>query len=475
MKPSRCVVLLAGVVMAGCGKGGAVEKADGRDAVAVTTAAKPQQGMRRFPSYVTSYDIMTPEDEFYFHHLDNLCLGADLADWPLVKSLIGLGQNLVDANMLAAVANETIDTSGQQATARIVAVVNECARLLGVEPPMVVIGPIDGSNEPNACVKGLGEPHVLHLTGGLLDLFDETSEELRFIIGHELGHIKAKHLKTHFLAEELGKALSGPRGQKASFEQHFVAALTVGTLLHWFRESEYSADRAGLICVGGDVRVAQQALLRLVHRTKPSNKLLDPSHPDFDAELVLKNQMRLREEPFVKIVMRFRESWQSHPFIPERCAALQAWARSAEYQTMLERPKTAPADQSLVITSIVVKKIPRVDTYVPLVDSGEADPFAKVTCAGATRETAHSRDLSDADWSDLELSYDFREGAGIILELYDYNSALSNKLIGACLLPVPRGQAKGTVRADLRLDMLEPSTIVDRPAVTIEYRIESKK
>ncbi len=428
---------------------------------------------RKYPAYLTAYDIMTPEDEFYFHHLDNMCLGGDIAKWPLVKALVGLGQNLVDANLLANLANETIHISDQKRAAPIIKTVKECAELLQIEAPPVHI---DGSPEPNAYVAGLREPHVLVFTSGLLDLFEESPEELRFIIGHELGHIKAKHLKTHFVGNTFVSALLGDTSKKATFKDDFIAALSVGTLLHWYRESEYSADRAGLLCVGGDLTVAKQALLRLLHQTKPSNKLFDPSHPEFDAELVLKNQMRLRDQPFVSILSYLRQFRQSHPFIPERCAALGMWTLTAEYQTIVERPKRTTSSRSLLVTSVEVKNIPKVDTYVPFVDSGAADPFVKVTYAASTRETKYKADLTDVNWSGLEFKYDYTEGAGIILELYDYNSALSNKFIGSCLLPINlTAKSVGTLKADLRLDVLDASTIVDRPMVIVEYRIEENK
>lgn len=424
---------------------------------------------RKIPAYVTAYDIMTPEDEFYFHHLDNMCLGGDLAQWPLVEALVGLGQNLVDANLLANLANETVHVSDQPRAAPIIKMVNECAAILQVTAPPVHI---DGSTEPNAYVAGLREPHVLVFTSGLLDLYDESPNELRFIIGHELGHIKAKHLKTHFLGSTLVGAVVGDRSKNVTFKDDFIAALSIGTLLHWFRESEYSADRAGLLCVEGDINVAKQALLRLIHQTKPSNKLFDPSHPDFDAQLVLKNQMRLRDEPFVKVISYLRQGRQTHPFIPERCAALDTWSLSAEFQTIVARPDRILTERSIVVTSIEVKNVPKVDTYVPFVDSGDPDPLVKLTHAGFTGQTSHGVDLVDAVWTKPGIKFTYADEAGLVLELYDYNAALSNTFIGSCLLPIPSTKKTGVVTADVRLDVLTPSTIVDRPTVTVQYRIE---
>jgi Zn-dependent protease with chaperone function len=443
-----------------------------RSAASATPQNSRTLAARRFPRHLTAYDIMTPEDEFYFHHLDGLCIGDDVSEWPLVDSLVDLGQDIVDANLLANLANETIYVSDQPRARPVVAMVNECAEVLQIDAPAVHI---EGNPRPNAYVSGIKEPHVLVLTSGLLDLYEETPEELRFIIGHELGHIKTKHLKTHFIGRTFVDALIGESGKEASFKDQFVAAVVVGTLLHWFRESEYSADRAGLICVGGDVQVAKQALLRLQHQTKPSNKLFDATYPEFDADLVLKNHGRLRGEPFVKVVSYLRQSKSSHPFIPERCAAIGMWAESGEYLALLNRSNKRPADGTLVITSVQIQNIPKVDTYFPLVDSGDADPFAKITSGEKTLVTGRGVDLANPSWSKLDLRMPYSRGAGIVLDLYDYNTALPNKLVGSCLLPISESGGRATARADLRLDTLEASTIDDRTVVTVQYRIEDVK
>jgi C2 domain len=151
------------------------------------------------------------------------------------------------------------------------------------------------------------------------------------------------------------------------------------------------------------------------------------------------------------------------------------WALSAEYLTIVERPKSVLTERSIVITSIEVTNVPNVDTYVPFVDSGAADPFVKLTHAGSTTETSHGVDQVGAVWSKLNVKLAYSDEAGLILELYDYNAALPNTFIGSCLLPIPSAKKTGTVTADVRLDVLAASTIVDRPTVTVQYRIEPKQ
>lgn len=95
----------------------------------------------------------------------------------------------------------------------------------------------------NAFTAGVERPIVV-VTSGAVDLL--THEELAFLIGHELGHIKSGHVLYHQMADIL--PLLGS----------IVASATLGigglvstgiqlALLNWDRMSEFTADRAGLL------------------------------------------------------------------------------------------------------------------------------------------------------------------------------------------------------------------------------------
>jgi Zn-dependent protease with chaperone function len=109
------------------------------------------------------------------------------------------------------------------------------------EPEMYVsLNPV-----PNAYTYGHKHPFIV-LTSGLIDLLDD--QELSFVIGHELGHIKAGHALYMMLAHNIA-AIVAAIGQ---------ATLGLGTLLgqglvvalhDWYRKAELTADRAGLLCV----------------------------------------------------------------------------------------------------------------------------------------------------------------------------------------------------------------------------------
>src|SRR5580700_8151323 len=95
---------------------------------------------------------------------------------------------------------------------------------------------------PNAMTLGSDKPFIV-ITTGLVDLMDQ--EEMRFVIGHELGHALSGHavyrtMMMHLmrLARSFGVVPVGGWALRA----------IVAALMEWQRKSELSGDRAGLLC-----------------------------------------------------------------------------------------------------------------------------------------------------------------------------------------------------------------------------------
>ncbi len=88
----------------------------------------------------------------------------------------------------------------------------------------------------------MDQPFIV-ITSGLYDLM--THEEMRFVVGHELGHALSGHavyraMMMHLtrLARSFGFMSVGGWALRA----------IVAALLEWQRKSELSGDRAGLLC-----------------------------------------------------------------------------------------------------------------------------------------------------------------------------------------------------------------------------------
>jgi uncharacterized RDD family membrane protein YckC len=109
----------------------------------------------------------------------------------------------------------------------LVAAVESLSRRLGVAPPQIFIR--DDYFVPVNAIA-LGEPYALVISSQYLQLFGP--DELAFMIGRELGHIAAGNTRLLSLINATGG--SNP----------LIASLFGG----WIRQTEYTADRAGLLC-----------------------------------------------------------------------------------------------------------------------------------------------------------------------------------------------------------------------------------
>ena len=115
------------------------------------------------------------------------------------------------------------------------AIVADCARILDVTMPEVFI---DYSAFYNAYTAGVRRTFVV-INSSVVDEFSEP--ELRYIIGHELGHIKSGHVLYH----SIGRALF--RYSQIIFQMFPAAQLIFVPLAvayyEWVRRSEFSCDR----------------------------------------------------------------------------------------------------------------------------------------------------------------------------------------------------------------------------------------
>src|SRR6266568_5255673 len=108
----------------------------------------------------------------------------------------------------------------------------------------------------NAMTLGADKPFIV-ITTGMVDLMD--SEELRFIIGHELGHVLSGHAVYRtmlynliLLAQRIAWMPIGYLGLRA----------IIWGLEEWYRKSELSCDRAGLLA-GQDIDASRRVLMKL--------------------------------------------------------------------------------------------------------------------------------------------------------------------------------------------------------------------
>lgn len=172
-----------------------------------------------------------------------------------------------------------------------------------------------------ATTLGIDRPWIV-VTTGLLDLLDE--EELRGVVGHEVGHVLSGHaVYTTMLFHLVGlsrRLVWMPIG-------YWGLRAIIAALEEWFRKSELSCDRAGLL-VGQDVGAALRAQLKVaggsrLHEMNSDAFLAQAEEYDAGGDL---------RDGVLKIL---NLQGRTHPFAVLRAAELQRWVASGAYDRIL--------------------------------------------------------------------------------------------------------------------------------------------
>ncbi len=173
----------------------------------------------------------------------------------------------------------------------------------------------------NAGAVGFDKPFIV-LNSGALSLLDD--DEVRVLLGHELGHIMSGHVLYRTVAIII--LAFGIRNLP------FLAGLALLpiqlALLEWMRKSELSADRAGLLA-SQDTTAAMRVFLKLAGGGKMSEMNLD-------AFLEQAREYQKDGGPIDTIYKILNTLDWSHPFNTLRCAELDLWIESGEYQKIVD-------------------------------------------------------------------------------------------------------------------------------------------
>lgn len=227
----------------------------------------------------------------------------------------------------------------------------EAARRLDMPLPEIYV---EQSPVINAYAKGFSRNnHQISLTTGIIEAM--SPKELQFIIGHELGHIKSKHMLYHVVTSELLQ--SNPLLKWIQRPLYYA-------LQFLSRVNEYTADRAGMIACG-NVYSSIAALTKLAVGKELFEKIN------------LKEYFRQIEEFKGNKLRIFLELERTHPFVVNRIRALAHFYKSAQYQTIknkLGEGGTSILQQPVMGTMHLLDKI--VDKYHPNTQASQNNAFA---------------------------------------------------------------------------------------------------
>ena len=270
----------------------------------VPPAATAAPAPRIVPAFLNATQYEHPDDHRATEYVKVLA--------PVVavtRALIGhLGEPRFTAELLGSAVK-----AGPNQFPRLYGIAEECARILHIAVPDVYV-----RQNPtyNATTFGVERPFVL-LFSALVDSFSD--DELRYIIGHEMGHIKSQHtlyLSTFHLLTTQAARLAARYGLGMLAFRAARLALEA-----WSRSAELSADRAGLIC-SQEAGTAAKALVKLV---LGSQRLAGEVNID---EFLRQTSA---SSPYGVV----NELGETHPLIARRIRELRAFGDSQEYQAIL--------------------------------------------------------------------------------------------------------------------------------------------
>jgi heat shock protein HtpX len=223
------------------------------------------------------------------------------------------------------------------------AIVEEVATLAGVPKPRVFIVQ---NESPNAFATGRNPQHaVVAATTGIMRILDR--QELRAVIGHEMGHVKNRDILTASIAATIAGAISyiqmmlmwgallggGGRDRNGNgygiifvFLASVVAAFVAGIMqMAISRTREFAADMSGANYTH-DPEALARALSKL-HDGVQARPMEQKAGTTAVSSLYIMNPFREQRGGF-----SFSQLFSTHPPIEERIRRLRAMAGYAEWR-----------------------------------------------------------------------------------------------------------------------------------------------
>ena len=185
----------------------------------------------------------------------------------------------------------------------------------------------------NAGAYGMEHPFII-LNSGTVALVDD--DELEYILGHEIGHILSGHVLYRTMMvilinlANMGFPIVG-----------LAARAVLVALLEWYRKSELSCDRAGLLTVQ-DPEVVMRTMLKMAG----GGSSKDTSLQEF---IVQAEEYKQSGDVVDQVFKVLNLMATTHPFYVLRVSELRTWIEGGDYDRIIrgEYPRRGEADPAL--------------------------------------------------------------------------------------------------------------------------------
>ena len=188
----------------------------------------------------------------------------------------------------------------------------------------------------NGWTSGVERPYITLETGCVSLL---SRNELEFIIGHELGHIRCQHV----LYQELARWV--PRlAQQLPILGGLLSLGIYVALYEWIRTAELTCDRVGLL-VCQDLDAAIRVMIKWSGVPPAYYKKLNPQ-----AFLDQNREFENLDSDFLSSIFKMQTGlFMTHPWTVSRAAEIKRWHDKGEYGALMKEAaepdkSAAPAD-----------------------------------------------------------------------------------------------------------------------------------
>lgn len=164
------------------------------------------------------------------------------------------------------------------------------------------------------------------LLSGTIDLL--TPDELMFVIGHELGHMKCGHQTYHMLTECLYMPIQSIPDWKL-----WVSFVKL-PLLNWYRKSDFTADRMGLLCCQ-NIDSALRTMVKMAGLPKKLYNQVNIESFTKQAEDFGTRNSNVLDDAIEYLSINSA----TMPWIVQRASELLKWYHSGEYQKIINKYK----------------------------------------------------------------------------------------------------------------------------------------
>ena len=176
----------------------------------------------------------------------------------------------------------------------------------------------------NAGAFGVDDPFIV-MHSAALEMLDD--DELLVLLAHEMGHVVSGHSLYRTIAAIILAVSFSALPILAG-----IALLPIRlAILEWYRKSELSSDRAGLLG-SQDILASQRLFMKMAGGTRGQ---IRQGEMDLNAFMAQANEYRTQNEGFDFLYKILNTLGLTHPMNTVRAAELQQWVVGGEYDRIL--------------------------------------------------------------------------------------------------------------------------------------------